>query len=127
MHRLRPLVRNVFHGAQAHVGFEAEPILPVLAGEEHDASASLLVMLEELTCRAFGGCRALRVPGELVSADGVVLVHGGRGEVLLRLSNVTSSAVVFVGSKGTTPLTTPPGTLKFSSWPPSPANSSSRE
>ena len=82
-------MRNVFHGAQAHVGFGAEPILPMLvlpmlAGEEHDASASLLVMLEELTRRAFGGCRALRVPRELVSADGVVLVHGGRGEVLLR-------------------------------------------
>ena len=85
MHRLGALVRNVFHGAQAHVGFGAEPILPVLAGEEHDASASLLVMLEELTRRAFGGCRALRVPGELVSADGVVFVHGGRGEVLFRL------------------------------------------
>ena len=48
-------MRNVFHGAQAHVGFGAEPILPVLAGEEHDASAALLVMLEELTRRAFGG------------------------------------------------------------------------
>ncbi len=107
-------MRNVFHGAQAHVGF-VEPILPVLAGEEHDASTSLLVMLEELTRRAFGGCRALRVPGELVSADGVVFVHGGREKCFSDFSNVTSSAVVFVGSKGTTPLTTPPGTLKFSS------------
>lgn len=85
MHRLRPLVRNVFHGAQAHVGFGAEPVLPVLASKEHDASASLLVMLEELTRWAFGGRRALRIPRELVSADGVVLVHGGRGEVLFRL------------------------------------------
>lgn len=59
MHRLRTLVRNVFHGAQAHVGFGAEAILSVLAGEEHDASASLLVVLEELTRRTFGGCRAL--------------------------------------------------------------------
>jgi len=59
MHRLGALVRNVFHGAQAHVGFGAEPILPVLAGEEHDASASLRVVLEELTRRTFGGCRAL--------------------------------------------------------------------
>ena len=84
MHRLGALVRNVFHGAQAHVGFGAEPILPVLAGEEHDASASLLVVLEELTKLTFGGCRALRIPRELVSADGVVLIHGGRGEVLLR-------------------------------------------
>ena len=78
-------MRNVFHGAQAHVGFGAESILPVLASEEHDASASLLVMLEELTRWAFGGGRALRVSRELVSADGVVLVHGGRGEVLFRL------------------------------------------
>ena len=85
MHRLGALVRNVFHGAQAHVGFGAEPILPVLAGEEHDASASLLVVLEELTKLTFGGCRALRIPRELVSADGVVLIHGGRGEVLFRL------------------------------------------
>ena len=84
MHRLRTLVRNVLHGAQAHVGFGVEPILPVLAGEEYDASASLLVMLEELTRRTFGGGCALRVPRELVSADGIVLVHGGRGEVLLR-------------------------------------------
>ena len=85
MHRLGALVRNVFHGAQAHVGFGTEPILPVLAGEEHDASASLLVVLEELTKLTFGGCRALRIPRELVSADGVVLIHGGRGEVLFRL------------------------------------------
>lgn len=85
MHRLGALVRNVFHGAQAHVRFGTERILPVLAGEEHDASTSLLVVLEELTRRTFGGCRALRIPRELVSADGVVLVHGGRGEVLLRL------------------------------------------
>ena len=77
-------MRNVFHGAQAHVGTGAYSILLVAANEKNDTAPQLFVVLEELTRRTFGGCCALRIPRELVSADGVVLVHGGRGEVLLR-------------------------------------------
>ena len=55
MHRLGALVRNVFHSAQAHVGAGAYSILLVAANEKNDTSALLLMMLKELTQRAFGG------------------------------------------------------------------------
>ena len=39
--------------------------------------------VKELTAGTLGGCRALRIPREPVSADGVVPYYGGWGGVLL--------------------------------------------
>lgn len=54
MHRLRTLVRNVFHGAQAHVWAGAYSILLVAANEKNDTAPQLFMMLEELTRLTFG-------------------------------------------------------------------------
>ena len=81
-------MRNVFHGAQAHVGTGAYSILLVAANEKNDTAPQLFVVLEELTKLTFGSRCVLRIPCELVSADGVVLVHGGWGEVLFRLLQI---------------------------------------